>query len=199
MVFVPAGVVHGGTPNGDWGISLKVLVLPPTVTEDLGDIHPHVITAGTGGAAQMFRKIHRLSREGAGSLELETHLLALSRALSSVPMDKVASVENTRLRLAREILSDRCFESVGLKEIAQAAGLSRGEVCRAFAREYGMTPYAYKLAIRADRARAQIAMGVELGELSLNAGYWDQAHFSKQFRKTFGLSPRDYVWGLTKR
>ena len=194
VVFVPAGEVHGGTPDDDHGIDLQVLVLPATVAEDLNDIHAHVISAGD--TPQKFRQVHLLARAGAETLELEQHLVALSHGITLKPVRKKASVGRTRLRRACEIISDRCFESISLSEIAAAVSLSRSEVCRTFAREFGMTPYAYKLAIKADRARAQISKGTELGEMSLEAGYSDQAHFSKQFRRTFGLNPRDYSRGF---
>jgi AraC-like DNA-binding protein len=56
----------------------------------------------------------------------------------------------------------------------------------------GTSPYRYLLMRRLDFARQQIARRRPLGEVALDAGFADQAHFSRMFKAAFGLTPARY-------
>jgi AraC-like DNA-binding protein len=51
--------------------------------------------------------------------------------------------------------------------------------------------------VRFDRTLAAIARGrATLGEIALDAGYYDQAHFTTEFRAHAGLTPLAYLRAL---
>ncbi len=81
-------------------------------------------------------------------------------------------------------------------EIAREVGLSREGFIRKFAREIGMTPYAYRVAHRASRARAMLRRDCAPAEAAQNAGFADQSHLGRVFRRNFGTTPAAYarVW-----
>ena len=72
------------------------------------------------------------------------------------------------------------------------AGLGKSALVRAFAREKGVTPYRYLLAVRVDRARQMLEQGRSPAETALAAGFSDQSHFTNCFTAITGLTPGAY-------
>jgi AraC-like DNA-binding protein len=42
---------------------------------------------------------------------------------------------------------------------------------------------------RLQRARRMIAAGASLAQIAIEAGFSDQSHFNRQFKKAFGMTP----------
>jgi AraC-like DNA-binding protein len=72
-------------------------------------------------------------------------------------------------------------------------GLSRYELARQFRAVYGTSPYRYSLMRRLDFARDLLRGGTPLAELALQAGFADQAHFTRMFRSAYGVTPGRYA------
>jgi len=56
----------------------------------------------------------------------------------------------------------------------------------------GTSPYRYSLMRRLDFARDRLGSQCRLVDVALDAGFADQAHFSRTFRAAFGLTPAEY-------
>jgi AraC-like DNA-binding protein len=56
----------------------------------------------------------------------------------------------------------------------------------------GTSPYRYLLMRRLDLARELIHQGRALVEVAYDAGFADQAHFTRVFRSAVGLTPARY-------
>ena len=62
-------------------------------------------------------------------------------------------------------------------------------IARHFRRAFGTSPDRYRTMRRLDLARAAIARGVPLVRAAAEAGFADQSHLTRQFKKAFGLTP----------
>jgi AraC-like DNA-binding protein len=84
-------------------------------------------------------------------------------------------------------------EPLDLAKIALEFDLHPNYISRAFARHFGRTLSEQKSAIRLRHA-ARILTTSELSVASIAAecGYYDEAHFSRAFKKRFGTSPGKY-------
>ena len=89
-------------------------------------------------------------------------------------------------------MRDRFAQPLTLADISRQAGLSKSALVRAFAREKGITPYRYLLALRVDRARHLLERGLSPAETALAAGFSDQSHFTNYFTAYTGLTPGAY-------
>jgi transcriptional regulator GlxA family with amidase domain len=73
------------------------------------------------------------------------------------------------------------------------ANLSRYHFSRAFRQSFEDTPHAYVMRRRIERAQGlMLTSVVPLGQIAVECGLADQAHFTKLFRRLVGESPS--VW-----
>jgi len=75
-------------------------------------------------------------------------------------------------------------------DLAGVVHLSISHFSRAFAESFGQTPFAY-VTVRRIRYAQVIMLNtrVPLSQVALDCGMCDQAHFTRVFRKTVGISP----------
>ena len=82
--------------------------------------------------------------------------------------------------------------AVPVADLARELGWSRRHLAARFGAEIGMPPKALARILRFERAVARLRAGDELGALALDAGYYDQAHFNRDFRAFAGTTPTEY-------
>ena len=81
-------------------------------------------------------------------------------------------------------------EATPLVELAHDEGLHPVYFSRAFLRWTGCTPSGFRARSRFQRALAMVSSGQPLATAALDAGFCDQAHFSRSARELVGLTPR---------
>jgi len=96
------------------------------------------------------------------------------------------------LKRALQYLDTQRTRVVHSSELEGLTGLSRYELARQFRVMCGTSPYRYLLMRRLDFARKLLAEDRSLVEVALEAGFADQAHFSRLFKATFGITPTQY-------
>ena len=74
-------------------------------------------------------------------------------------------------------------------ELAARRGVSREGFSRAFTREYGMPPHAFGLIARLNQARRLLRAGAPIAGAAADAGFADQSHLGRCFRRAFGVTP----------
>jgi AraC-like DNA-binding protein len=117
-------------------------------------------------------------------------LLEADPSCTQVPIPRHLDV--AALQRARAFLDAEKTRVVRSVEVEAVTGLTRYDLARQFRLLCGTSPYRYLLMRRLKFAREQIARRRPLGEVALDAGFADQAHFSRLFKATFGLTPARY-------
>lgn len=77
-------------------------------------------------------------------------------------------------------------------DLVRAAGRSRFQVYRLFREQYGLSPSAYLRQLRLRAARRALAAGEPPGHVAAATGFADQAHLTRWFRRTYGITPATY-------
>jgi AraC family transcriptional regulator len=93
----------------------------------------------------------------------------------------------------REFIEANLDSSLKVKTLSVIAGLSASTLARVFRNSVGCGPHAYVMRRRLERARELLASSdVSLLEIATMTGYADQAHFTRRFRRSTGVTPRRY-------
>jgi len=99
----------------------------------------------------------------------------------------VAAIER-----ARQFLDAEKTRVVRSWELEAVTGLTRYDLARQFRVMVGTSPYRYLLMRRLACARTQVAQRRPLVDVALEAGFADQAHFTRMFTAAFGVTPARY-------
>ena len=127
-------------------------------------------------------------------LERESNLLDMVELFSNHCADSHTSERRPRrehraVRQTREVLHAHFADEVSIETLAQRVGFSQGYLLRAFKREVGVTPHAYQIALRVDRAKDLLATGVDISQVALETGFHDQSHLTRTFKKYVQTTP----------
>lgn len=93
----------------------------------------------------------------------------------------------------------QCTEPLTLEQMAAVAGWSPSYLIRAFKQRHGMTPHAYLNDVRLQYARRQLRAGVAIAEAAQAAGFADQAHLQRLFKRSLAATPGHYCQGRQVR
>ncbi|MBE0497407.1 MAG: helix-turn-helix transcriptional regulator [Campylobacterales bacterium] len=129
-------------------------------------------------------------------MESETKLIrALSyliRTYAHVRMVEVPNLgDKTAIHTAKTYIQDNLSKEISLDDLSTQTHLSKYHFLRVFAKDTGLTPHQYIIMERVSRAKALTLGGHSLGLASVEAGFSDQSHFIRSFRKMYGYSPKE--------
>ena len=100
------------------------------------------------------------------------------------------SNENIIIKDSIELINDNISLNISLDDLANNSKLSKYHFLRVFKKNTGLTPHQYILSTRINKAKNLIIKGETSITASLNAGFNDQSHFIRNFRKMYGYSPK---------
>jgi AraC-like DNA-binding protein len=123
-------------------------------------------------------------------VDLAEGLLAAARAGDGPGVSP--HVDAAALARARAFLDAERTRVVRSTELEAITGLTRYDLARQFRIAYGTSPYRYLIMRRLDLARTWIRQQRPLVEIACDAGFADQAHFTRTFKAAFGLTPARY-------
>lgn len=201
IVTTNPGEVHDGRPLGAPSRTWCTVYLEPQVLASLACAAPAGDLAITRpvltdpGLQRATRRLLALLREwqpgAADALACEEALvqacgLLLARHTTQRPAPSRAHAPLGRVR---QCLGEQLADPPTLAELAALAGLSRFQLLRRFAAEYGCTPHAWLTQQRAERARALVRQGLTLAEAAAVCGFADQSHMTRTFTRQFGFTP----------
>ena len=99
-----------------------------------------------------------------------------------LPYDEIVAF--VRANLARRLTLD---------DLAVVAQMSVFQLVRAFRRETATTPYRLILDLRVDHAKRLLEGGAPIAEAACAAGFADQSHLTRHFRRRTGSTPKRYA------
>jgi AraC-like DNA-binding protein len=137
---------------------------------------------GPSSAAELAERLLAASDWGARFALLERAIAA--RVLDAPPLP-------TGLEWAWE----RLLKSDGAAPVGALAdelGWSRRRLAASFREQLGLPPKPLARLLRFERAVARLRAGADLADVALDSGYYDQAHFNRDFRRFAGATPTEY-------
>lgn len=97
-----------------------------------------------------------------------------------------------RLRRVLDYLETHYAEAIRVQKMAELTDLSVAQLERHFRRVLQVTPWQWLTKLRIEAAMSLLQKDGSIAEVGLSCGFADQSAFSRQFKATVGMSPRDY-------
>ncbi len=100
----------------------------------------------------------------------------------------------------RDLLDARLLDVITLEEAARQVHAHPTHLVRAFSAAFGIAPHQYVTSRRVDLARRLLLAGQPPGEVATAAGFYDQSHLTRHFKRIVGTTPGRYArTGLLSR
>lgn len=87
---------------------------------------------------------------------------------------------------------------MSLNALQDKYNMNKFSIIRHFKKQYATTPAAFHLQCKVAEAKRQLSDGVSVMDVCVHLGFYDQAHFIKEFKKMHGTTPTAYVEQLNK-
>ncbi|MCW8884070.1 MAG: AraC family transcriptional regulator [Motiliproteus sp.] len=139
--------------------------------------------------------------------------LALEQAINTLLVNLIKSVDIPRRapqsslqgglspqaqRHLRDYVEAHTHRQISLQELADLTGLSQYHFCRMFKISFSETPQQYVMRIRIEKVKTVLknfqrkGQKANLSQLALSAGFSNQSHMGRVFKKLVGCSPGQY-------
>ena len=84
-----------------------------------------------------------------------------------------------------------------MAELERLSGLDRWTIARQFRVLFGTSPSRFRTLRQLDEVRRMLRSGTSLAMAAAEAGFADQAHMSRRFKRAYGLTPA--IWAAALR
>ncbi|MEZ2328532.1 AraC family transcriptional regulator [Mesorhizobium sp. RCC_202] len=188
--------LHDGGAGTEDGLRYRILYLEPSLLLDCldGEPLPFVADAVVSDAALRDTLLSALGPldEELDDLFVADFVAQLAQHLGRHAGQPAKPAGKTAWRaaaLARDYLEENTERPVRSHELEAVTGLDRYALSRHFRATYSTSPHRFLLMRRLQRARRMIEAGEPLAEIAAGAGFSDQSHFNRHFKKAFGVTP----------
>ncbi|PYJ84566.1 MAG: hypothetical protein DME22_12360 [Verrucomicrobia bacterium] len=179
-LYAPPSVVERALPN----VSHRNRTLPTFAKSVVSD---HEIFSG-------MLRLHSAVEAGEPTLLVHSLLFAgLARLFRhhgrTQQSHGVFSCSRREITFVRDYIDAKFAEDISLDDLSRLTGLSAYHLLRSFREEIGLPPYQYQLQRRVLHAMRRIRAGDSLASAAVDAGFVDQSHLNRHFKRILGVTP----------
>ncbi len=128
------------------------------------------------------------------TMVLFIELLQLGRSQAT----RRTALSPRQLKRVTAFIEDNCLRNIRLQELAELTDLSQSYFSHAFKAATGLPPHQWHMKARMRKVEQMLAHSdLPLTEIAVAAGFADQAHFTRAFRRLTGATPA--AWRGAKR
>ena len=187
---------HDGHAASDGGFTYRMVHVWPSLFGEAPLPLFRAPVLDDPAAAAALRRLFAALTGAATALERHDRLARVCELLvrhASSPASASTAVHSLHIaETVRALIHDRATAEVTADDLGIAAGCSRYVAYRAFVTAYGLAPSDYQRQLRIRTARRLLASGVEPAAAAAEAGFADQAHLTRWFRRYYGITPAAY-------
>jgi AraC family transcriptional regulator len=162
-------------------VTHRVIFQDPTILHVAQLLKGEVLSGGVAG---------NLYTESLRNL-LAIHLLRNHSQAMVQPVTVDSPLEGLKLKHLKDYIEDHLGEELAIATLAALIPMSQFHFARAFKAALGEPPHRYILQRRIERAKALLSVPqLTIAEVAYQVGFANQSHFTAQFRKAIGLTPK---------
>jgi AraC-like DNA-binding protein len=194
VTLLPPNVAHDGRAATSHGFRKRVLYLEaPVLGDDLIGAAVDRPSLADGLLRTRIHQLHEALAEPGETFEAESRLALVTDRLRThlgrpAPTAPVRGLADD----LRDLLDAKLPEAMTLAEAAGTLGAHPAYLVRSFGAKFGLPPHRYLTGRRVDRARRLLLDGVPAAEVAVAAGFTDQAHLTRHFKRYLGTTPARY-------
>jgi AraC family transcriptional regulator len=144
-----------------------------------------------GLAMRTYREFNALDQFS--PMSIEGFMLEMVAEISRYSQRLRDGRPSARIELVRELIDERFSESLTLVAISELVGLHPVYVAQGFRKTYGSTVGEYTRRLRIEFACRELSkVDLSIARIAANAGFFDQSHFTRTFRRLMGVTPAEY-------
>ncbi|MCK2219437.1 AraC family transcriptional regulator [Actinomadura sp. ATCC 31491] len=188
---------HDGAAGTDEGFGYRILYVDPHLVREAlgGGPLPFVadpIVRPSGMHPSLLECLRRMDEPLEELARLEVALLvaaALRRHSGVTAVPARGPLASAALARARELIAADPAVRRTVAELERVSGLDRWTLARQFRAAFGTSPTRFRTMRQLDLVRDALRRGTPLPEAALGAGFADQSHMTRMFRRAYGLTP----------
>lgn len=175
------------------------------------DIGTILVIFREAGASQFFKEpIHEIFRESISldNFMLRSELLCLEEMLAEADTDteRIKAIENFFMQRMTHVQPDKLVATalalihkskgnIRINELMDQLHISQSPLEKRFRQAVGTSPKKFASIVRLKHVIQQYNPASSLTELGYEAGFYDQAHFIKEFKAFTGDTPQQFFAG----
>jgi AraC-like DNA-binding protein len=202
VVVLHPDEVHDGRAGTAEGFGYRIIYVEPSHLSEVlqvlcGRPCPLPFVRPVSTNARLSQAVQRAFQSPLEPLAVDSLMIDLAEGLLAGERSGGRAVASQRVNVsaierARQFLDAERTRVVHSTELESVTGLTRYDLARQFKRMCGTSPYRYLLMRRLEFARQRMHLERPLVEVACEAGFADQAHFTRAFKAAFGLTPGRY-------
>lgn len=193
--FLHPDETHDGMPGTRDGFAYRILYVAPSLVQASLHGRPLPFVAdpvqspspATAALAALLDDIE----EPMDELARAAAVAAIADALTGAAGDRepAAAIDLAAVSAVREYLDAHPTGGTRADLLERIAGTDRWTIARHFRAAFGTSPDRYRTMRRLAVARRAIAAGAPLAGAAAAAGFADQSHMTRQFKRAYGITP----------
>jgi AraC-like DNA-binding protein len=115
---------------------------------------------------------------------------------TEAPVNLLSGAQRWCIQRAVALIEANFTSRLTRKEMARTAGMSESYFSYLFSRQFRLSPHQYLVRCRLQHARKLLLMRkkeLSIVDVACDCGFADQAHFTRHFRRAYGVTPLGFV------